>query len=41
MGMVGSINAPATGDFTYDAYLAAAKKIGLDEPNVHFISSLH
>jgi plastocyanin len=31
MGMVGSINAPATGDLTYDAYLAAAKKIGVNE----------
>jgi hypothetical protein len=40
IGMVGSINAPATGN-TYAAYLAAAKAIGSNELPVHFISSLH
>ncbi|KAJ7349475.1 hypothetical protein DFH08DRAFT_145266 [Mycena albidolilacea] len=34
MGMVGSINAPQNGTTTFAAYLAAASKIGLSEPQV-------
>jgi hypothetical protein len=32
MGMVGSINAPTSGNNTFDAFMAAAKAIGTNEP---------
>ena len=36
MGMVGSINAPTSGNNTHDAFVAAAKAIGASETNVSF-----
>jgi len=36
MGMVGSINAPTSGNNTHDAFVAAAKAIGTSEVTVSF-----
>ena len=36
MGMVGSINAPTSGNNTHDAFVAAAKAIGASETTVSF-----